>query len=245
VLRKFLLCLLVIISLLSLTGCGQTKEQPEPSVPVTNDLEQKAYHIPPEKQKESYSIEDFKEFHYEYLKLNNIKSLPPSESSGSEAPKNDSLANYKVYDITPETVKKEIKCQIFKVDYSCEAYVIYKSKVFHIGLGFGGLGVVDIATCNFDGNRQKDLIYTYSFGSGLHRSHIGVFNLTEEKEQTLDFIHLNKDMMLEKVSDKSFKVYNAEVAFVDDMGFSNFKLSKQEHIADVKSSGKKIKITKR
>lgn len=209
----------------------------------TTLLEQKTYEIPSDQRKESYSVEDFNNLYSQYLKFNNIHlgTSPVNDKTG--ASKEDQLKYYTIYDITPKEVKEEIGCQIFKVNYSCETLVIYKSKVCSIGFGGGGSGVVSLTTCDFDGNGQKDLIYTFSWGSGLHRSHIGVFNLSKEKEEWLDFVQMNKDVMLEKISDNNFKIYNADVS-LQALDFIHFKLSRQEHVADVQSIAGKTEVTR-
>jgi hypothetical protein len=195
---------------------------------------QKVYNIPAKQQKQNYSVEDFKQLYSEYLKLNNITLATSPEDDKTQMSKEDKLKYYTIYDITPKEVKEEVGCQIFKINYSCETYVVYKSKVFHIGFGFGGLGIVSLMTCDFDGNGQKDLIYTFSFGSGLHRSQIGVFNFSKEKEEWPNFSQLNNDVMLEKISDDNFKIYIAKVE--DVINFIHFNLSKQEYVANVNSS---------
>jgi hypothetical protein len=208
-----------------------------------NFLEQKKYEIPYDNRKENYSAPDFKHLYSEYLKLNNAQLETSSENDKTGMSKEDKLKYYTICDITPKEVKEEIGCQIFKVNYSCETYVVYKSKVFGIGLGFGGFGVVSLTTCDFDGNGQKDLIYTFSWGSGLHRSQIGVFNFSKEKEEWLDFVQMNKDIMLEKISDNNFKVYIADID-ADELDFIHFKLSKQEQVADVQSRDGKTEVTR-
>ena len=224
-----------------ITGCSTTKKLEESKAPSLKFSEQKNYNIPVEQRKESYSVEEFKHLYSEYLKLNNVALATSPENDKTEMSKEDKLKYYTIYDITPKDVKEEIQCQIFKVNYSCETYVVYKSKVFSIGFGFGGFGVVSLATCDFDGNGQKDLIYTFSWGSGLHRSQIGVFNFSNEKDQWLDFTEMNKDIMLEKISDNNFKIYMADVS-VDELDFIHLKLSRKEHVADVKKASEKIEV---
>lgn len=208
---------------------------------VSKFTEQKIYEISSKQQKGNYSVNNFKHFYTEYLKLNNIELSTSPENDKTEMSKDDKLKYYTIYDITPNNVKEEIGCQIFKVNYTCETYVVYKSKVYAVGLGFGGYGLLNIDTCDFDNDGQKDLIYTFSWGSGLHRSHIGVFNFAKEKEEWLDFQQMNEDIMLEKLSDNNFKIYIAKVSS-ENSDFIHFKLSKQEQVADVKSVDGKVEV---
>lgn len=210
---------------------------------ITGFNEHKIYEIPSMMRKASYSVEDFRTILSQYLKLNNLEPQISPENDKTNMPEEEKLKYYTIYDITPQNVKEEIRCQLFKVNYTCETYLIYNSKVYEIGFGGGGYGLVSIETCDFDDNGQKDLIYTFSWGSGMHRSHIGVFNLSNEHEEWLDFIQGKNDIMLEKISDSNFKVYIAKI-FSEEQDFVHFKLSKQGHIADVKSDNGKIEVIK-
>lgn len=230
------LCI-AILFLFGLNGCRNVSR----STTLHSDLpEMKPYEIPLFQQKRSYSVDEFKKFLNEFNKLNNIKP----ENGTVEMSDEDKQTFYSVYEITNKDIKKETGCQIFKVNNTCEAYIIYKSKLFHIGTGFGGYGILSIKTCDFDGNGHKDLIFTYSFGSGLHRSQIGIFNLFDEKEYTLDFQQMNKDIVLEKISYKKFNIYIADVALMKSLDYTHLKFTQKEKVAEVQKVDGKIAITK-
>lgn len=241
--KKLKILLLIISIILLMSGCKSTKKIVVSTPSTTSASEQKIYEIPPKLQKVSYSVEDFKYLYSEYLKLNNKPLQTSIENDDTGMSKEAKIKYYNSYEITPENVKDEIGCQIFKVNSTCETYVINKSKVYAIGFGFGGLGVVDIETCDLDDNGEKDLIYTFSWGSGMHRSHIGIFNTAKEQEEWLDFKQLNEDIMLEKISETNFKIYIAKVSS-ENLDFIHLKLSKQEQVANVKSVGGKIGVIK-
>lgn len=231
---KKILCLALILGwAISLPGCGARVEDDSDTSSTGSLTEQKIYRLPADKIKEQYSVEDFKELYTEYLKLNNINIKTSAEDDKTGMSEEDRLKYYTIYDITPENIKKEIGCQIFKVNYTCETYVIHKDEFFRIGFGFGGFGVVSFAICDFAGDGQKDLIYTFSWGSGLHRSHIGIFDFTDKKETWLDFVQLNEDIVLEKLSDKSFNVYTADLEIKEDLNYSQFIISVDKEVAEV------------
>lgn len=102
--------------------------------------------------------------------------------------------------------------------------------------------MVSVTTCDFDGNGQKDLIYTFSWGSGLHRSQIGIFDLSKEKEDLLNFVQFNKDIILEKILDNNFKVYIADISGKDELDLVHLKMLKQEHVADVQGKDGKTEV---
>ncbi|HEY5562319.1 MAG TPA: hypothetical protein VIK72_11300 [Clostridiaceae bacterium] len=229
--------------ILFISGCKPIKKTVVSTSIIPSSSQQKIYEIPSQKQKTSYSIEDFKHLYSEYLKLNNIETETFPENDKTGISNEDKLKYYTIYEITPKNVKEQIGCQIFKVNYTCETYVVNKSKVYAIGIGFGGYGVVNIETCDLDADGKKDLIYTFSFGSGMHRSHIGIFNFSKEKEELLDFEQMNEDIMLEKKSDNNFKIYSAKVSS-ENLDFIHLELTKQEQVVDVKSVEGKIEVIK-
>lgn len=130
--------------------------------------------------------------------------------SGGVSP-NDIWHKYQVVDITPQNVYDEIGCRIFKIVYD-QTYVVFKGKLYPIGREFGGFGITDINTCDFDNDGQKDIVYTYSWGSGLHRSNIAVFNFTTMEEKQFKYANLMGEMALGKISDNEYKVYDAKIS---------------------------------
>lgn len=235
--------LLIISIILFMSGCKSIKETVV-NTPTTPDFyQQKIYEIPSNQQKSSYSTQDFNHLYAQYLKLNNMELQPSPENDKTGMSKEGKLKYYTVYDITPKNVKEEIGCQLFKVNYTCETYVVNKSKFSAIGFGFGGYGVVNVDTCDFDYDGQKDLIYTFSWGSGIHRSHIGIFNFSKNQEKWLDFQQTNDDIMLEKISNDNFKIYTAKISS-QNLDFIHVELSKQEEVAEVKSIAGKIGVIK-
>lgn len=127
------------------------------------------------------------------------------------------------FDITPDSIFRETGVRVYKCKENFETVIKYNDTIIPIGIGFGGSGVTDIETCDFDGDGRKELIYSYSWGSGLHRSNIAIFNFVTLYETRLEYLNLNSDTMLEKQSDTQFVVYDAELAGDSDGLFVNVK----------------------
>ena len=242
VVKKTFIITLIIGLIISASGCETKVENDKDSSSTAKLTDQKIYQLPIEKTKEQYTIEDFKSLYTEYLKLNNIHLNSSPENDKTEMSKEDRLKYYIISDITPENVKKEIGCQIFKVNYTCESYVIHKGELFRIGFGFGGYGVVTLTTCDFEEDGQKDLIYTFSWGSGLHRSHIGIFDFSGKKEIWLDFVQLNEDITLEKLSDNSFNVYTADLEMKEELNFTKPIIAQKEIVAKVGAKSAVVEV---
>jgi hypothetical protein len=151
---------------------------------------------------------------------------------------NEEIAAF--FDITPQNVFKETGCQIFKNGKTCESYLLYEGNLYTLGIGFGGLGIVDIAACDFDDNEKKELLYTYSWGSGIHRSCFGYFDLSTKCElevdissaQSLGFIQ--EELVLKKISDTKFEVYTASVA-MDGGNFAKLTYKENRLFGEIKA----------
>ena len=84
--------------------------------------------------------------------------------------------------ITPKALKN--KCSIYRFHYgkggglAGEAFLIYDGAVYSLGKGGGGWGVTEFAYINQD--EQDKLYFIYSWGSGMHHSHIGAFDFSSK-----------------------------------------------------------------
>ena len=143
-------------------------------------------------------------------------------------------------DITPQNVFKETGCQIFKNGKTCESYLLCEGNLYTLGTGFGGLGIVDIVTCNFNDNGKKGLLYTYSWGSGIHRSSFGFFDLSKKCGEPVDISSakslgfIQEDLAFKKVSDTRFEVYTADVT-IDDGDFTKLSVKKDKLFGEIKA----------
>ena len=90
----------------------------------------------------------------------------------------------KCFNVTPQRVALETNYKIFKFSDSCASFVMIDNEVYTLCEWFGGYGFVNAVPCDFDNDGNKDLLVASSWGSGLHRSIISVFNSTT-KESTI------------------------------------------------------------
>lgn len=88
------------------------------------------------------------------------------------------------YNVTPPEVAAETKMKIFKFSDSCASFVMMDNEIYPLCEYFGGYGFVNAIPCDFDNDGNKDLFVASSWGSGLHRSIISVFN-SVSKESTI------------------------------------------------------------
>lgn len=99
------------------------------------------------------------------------------------------------YNVTPPEIKEKYGFEIFKFDKSCKSFLLYNDKIYTLGESFGGLGAVSFAVADVNGDNAAELYYTYSWGAGEHRSHIGYFDSAEEKITDIDYTCWNSDMV--------------------------------------------------
>lgn len=158
--------------------------------------------------------------------------LPPPGSTGKSKPYPNPAPDFnsqEFADITPGLMPAQSsdigRMRVLKHRENCETYVVkHNGDYAQLGSGFGGYGVVDI---EYDAE-FRGLIYTYSFGSGLHRSHVGVFSLDGFAQTYISQAYTDGDMCLERASDGSWGIYKANITIGTD--FSDMKVEKGEFL---------------
>ena len=85
------------------------------------------------------------------------------------------------YDVTPLSVATQTDIKIFKFSDSCISLALIDGEVYSICESFGGYGFVNAVPWDYDEDGNLDLLVASSWGSGLHRSIISVFNTTTKE----------------------------------------------------------------
>ena len=85
------------------------------------------------------------------------------------------------YNVTPASVATQTDIKIFKFSDSCISLALIDGKVYQICESFGGYGFVNAVPWDYDEDGNIDLLIASSWGSGLHRSQISVFNTTTKE----------------------------------------------------------------
>ncbi len=96
------------------------------------------------------------------------------------------------YNVTPEEVSAVSDIQIFKFSDSCASFAYVDGEVYEICASFGGYGFVNAVPWDYDEDGNIDLLIASSWGSGIHRSEISVFNAVT-KESTVIFNTMELD----------------------------------------------------
>ena len=85
------------------------------------------------------------------------------------------------YNVTPLSVATQTDIKIFKFSDSCFSLALIDGEVYSICESFGGYGFVNAVPWDYDEDGNLDLLVASSWGSGLHRSIISVFNTTTKE----------------------------------------------------------------
>jgi beta-lactamase regulating signal transducer with metallopeptidase domain len=135
------------------------------------------------------------------------------------------------YNITPDYIRDNSGYSVFKYDASCASFLLYEGKVYPLGEWFGGLGVTNMTLADLNGDQKPELYFTYSWGSGLHRSHVAYFDPVGKKVVTLDYTHLNKDMLITENEAGGLSLYEAAINRMES--FVNFTMERTDYITDI------------
>ncbi|MDQ8736953.1 hypothetical protein [Paenibacillus sp. LHD-38] len=95
-------------------------------------------------------------------------------------------------EITPSDIWDKTKLQLFK-NSSLETFIVTNQKAVHIGIGFGGFGVTSAVPYDVNKDGTLDVVYAYSFGSGIHRSVISWIDLKSFTEHHVGDMPERKD----------------------------------------------------
>lgn len=157
---KRLLCLLLAaMVLICLTACQTNTD-------LSGDTQSNTYVMSTSCTKDSVD---------EFMSLLGEIELGGSLSAGMK------LDEEHCYNVTPFSVAAQTDIQIFKFSDSCVSLALIDGQIYSICDSFGGFGFVDAVPWDYDENGNPDLLVASSWGSGLHRSIISVFN-TDTKE---------------------------------------------------------------
>ncbi len=88
------------------------------------------------------------------------------------------------YNVTPTAVADVLDVKIFKFNNTCSSLILIDGEIYYVCGSFGGWGFVNAVPWDYDNDGNMDLLVASSWGSGLHRSEISVFN-TSTKESTV------------------------------------------------------------
>lgn len=147
------------------------------------------------------------------------------------------------YNITPQVIKENSDYAIFKYEKSCASFLLYRGDVYALGEWFGGYGVMSMALADLNEDGEPELYFTFSWGSGIHRSHAAYFDPAEKEVVVFDYANWDADMIVTDNGLGGLSLYAAEIVGMDS--FVNIEAEAAGRIADILYSNNEIILTKR
>ena len=108
-------------------------------------------------------------------------------------------------ELTTDEVSRRLGVQVFQVTEgvrACASYLVFGGRAHLLCGGIGGHGIQSMCVTDLDSDGAPELTYTYSWGSGIHRSLVGVVCIDDgrllREEAPLAFVG---DLFVRKESD--------------------------------------------
>lgn len=146
------------------------------------------------------------------------------------------------FNITPQYIKENSEYAVFKYDASCASFLLYQGEVYSLGEWFGGYGVMSMALADLNEDGKPELYFTFSWGSGIHRSHAAYFDPSEKEVVVFDYADWDADMIVIDNGLGGLSLYAAEIVGMDN--FVNIETEAAGHIGDILHSNDEIVFTK-
>ena len=141
------------------------------------------------------------------------------------------------YNVTPSAVSENTDIKIFKFSDSYVSLALIDGEVYEICTSFGGYGFFNAVPWDYDEDGTTDLLIASSWGSGMHRSEISVFNVKTKQSTVictsleLENTDSDNDWFVAAQSPSSYTgkpeetptyyaVYSAEVKISDSLDLS-------------------------
>lgn len=143
----------------------------------------------------------------EHLAAVYVKSHRKGRDYWSPAPK--------LRDVTTREIADRLHAQVFKYDgytgsaREPESYLVKSGKIYPLSVGFGGYGLTAMCVADLKRDGAPELLYTYSWGSGLHRSLIDaiVFDGPNAKRISAAFFVQAVDLRFSKTAGGNVEVF--------------------------------------
>jgi len=109
--------------------------------------------------------------------------------------------------------------------------------MYELGIGFGGYGVVDMLLYDYTGDGVADLLYSYSWGSGIHRSCAAYFDFTVAASVPLDYTAGKEEMMFVENENGGVSLYEAAFSSESDTNyFTDYSLHAGAFLAEIEAN---------
>ncbi|SFS66919.1 hypothetical protein [Paenibacillus sp. BC26] len=122
-----------------------------------------------------------------------------------------SIPDIELIEITPSAIWDQTNCQLYKIVddvKNSETFIVVNQKAVHIGNGFGGFGLTSAVPYDVNKDGFRDIVYAYSWGSGIHRSVISWIDIKSFTEHPIED---RPDRAISRADALILKIENNEV----------------------------------
>ena len=157
--RLMLVWVMALCMIVSIFSCAEGENQSDSGIPTSENVESQRCFVRPSSRE---GVDGF------IAVIGNIRvdGLLSGADFNSES----------CYNVTPERVAAETDIRIYQFSRTAASFALVDGEVYEICRWFGGWGFFDAYPWDYDGDGQTDLLITSSWGSGLHRAELSVFN---------------------------------------------------------------------
>ncbi len=112
-------------------------------------------------------------------------------------------------ELTTDEIWERLGAQIYQENnnsnYEYQGYLIKNKEVTQLGSSFGGYGLTSMCVTDLDQNGQAELVYTFSWGSGQHRSQLALYSpdIPETHSIVAGIDFYDWDWTVEKLDDQT------------------------------------------
>ena len=157
--RLMLICAVMLCLIASAFTCAEEEDTSDPNFPASEHNDSQRYFVRPSSRD---GVDEF-------LSI-------MGEIHGDGLLSGADFSSETCYNVTPERVAAETDIRVFQYSKTAASFALLDGKVYEICSWFGGWGFFDAYPWDYDGDGQKDLLIASSWGSGLHRAELSVFN---------------------------------------------------------------------
>jgi len=132
-------------------------------------------------------------------------------------------AEFPLKETTPAEVSERMRTQVFTVTAGIaqfQSFVIHSGQVSPLGRSFGGFGITSMVVTDLDGDGRPELAFAYSWGSGIHRSQVGIWTAGTEWQDAPIAVR-DHDLVLVKSDDRCVHAYYGSFYGSVSLDFSN------------------------
>ena len=163
--------------------------------------------------------------------------------SKAEAKNKDYISSYDAdicYNITPDFIPNNSEFSIFTYEKSNASFLMYDDELYLLDDHMGGYGITSMALADLNKDAQYELYFTFSWGSGIHRSQIGYFNSSTKKVTIFDDSIFFSDTMLTMDTDGNLYVNSVTSDFYEQDSDVDFSVTAEDRIGSIVLKHNKI-----